>query len=82
MNGFISQAMISTKNRIRKMNIGILRIYHKKPDALFHQFAYQTNMVRMVMRCQNISNIADFNIVRFNCPIKRRQCPCIVCINQ
>lgn len=42
------------------MYIGILRIYYKKFNSLIYQFAYQANMVRMVVRCQNISNITDY----------------------
>ena len=60
MNRFISQSFISAKNIIRKMYIGILRIYYKKFNSLIYQFAYQANMVRMVVRCQNISN---FNLI-------------------
>ena len=82
VNRFISQFFISTKNIIRKMHIGILYVYYEKFNSLIHQFTHQTNMVRMIMRCQNISNIADFYLVLLNSPIKRRQCPCTVCVNQ
>ena len=53
-NGFISQALIPAKNSICKMDIGTLCIYYKKLDAEANQFAYQTDMVRMIMCCQNV----------------------------
>ena len=76
------RVLISPEYLVWEVHCGKLFIYQKESYAKMLQLPYQANMVRMAVSWQNIGNVIQFQVIRFQGPEESLQCTRIISIDQ